>query len=112
MPSPRPAPFLSPDRRRLHEARGEWPLPNLTTILAERDRPTTDRFIFVPDAGRVTASELQARADRLAAGLSRLGLGAGDVVSWQLPNWLEGVLLTFAIDRIGAISNPIIPIYR
>jgi cyclohexanecarboxylate-CoA ligase len=112
MPSPRPAPFLSPDRRRLHEARGEWPLPNLTTILDERARATPDRVIFVTDAGRVTASELQARADRLAAGLSGLGLGAGDVVSWQLPNWLEGVLLTFAIDRIGAISNPIIPIYR
>jgi len=112
MPRSLPEAFVSPDRRRLHEARGEWPLPNLTTILDERARATPDRVIFVTDAERVTAADLRARAERLAAGLENLGLGPGDVVSWQLPNWLEGVLLSFAIDRIGAISNPIIPIYR
>ena len=33
-------------------------------------------------------------------------------MSWQLPNWLEGVALAAAVDRLGAISNPIITIYR
>ncbi len=46
------------------------------------------------------------------SGSARLGIRAGDVVSWQLPNWFEGAALAVAIDRIGAVSNPIITIYR
>src|SRR6202008_1829669 len=40
------------------------------------------------------------------------GLGQGDVLSWQLPSWIEGAVLTLALDAIGAVSNPILPIYR
>ena len=36
----------------------------------------------------------------------------GEVVSWQLPNWHEAFLLHHAMLRIGAVSNPIVPIYR
>ena len=36
----------------------------------------------------------------------------GDVVSFQLPNWIEFLVLHFAATRIGAVSNPLIPIYR
>ncbi len=48
----------------------------------------------------------------MAVGLARLGVRAGDVVSWQLPNWMEAAALAAAIDRLGAVSNPIITIYR
>ena len=33
-------------------------------------------------------------------------------MSWQLPNWHEAYLLHHAVLRIGAVSNPIVPIYR
>jgi cyclohexanecarboxylate-CoA ligase len=33
-------------------------------------------------------------------------------VSWQLPNWIEAVVVHHAALRIGAISNPIVSIYR
>jgi len=59
-----------------------------------------------------TFRDLKARADRMAVALRKLGVGPGDVVSWQLPNWFEGPALACAIDRIGAVSNPIITIYR
>src|SRR5207247_7106626 len=36
----------------------------------------------------------------------------GEVVSWQLPHWFEAAALAVAIDRVGAVSNPIITIYR
>src|SRR5690606_19744438 len=36
----------------------------------------------------------------------------GDVVSHQLPNWIEFLVVHLACVRIGAISNPLIPIYR
>src|SRR5256712_13063828 len=48
----------------------------------------------------------------MAGGLVGPGGGPGQVGSWQLPNWFEGAALAVAIDSIGAVSNPIITIYR
>jgi cyclohexanecarboxylate-CoA ligase len=61
---------------------------------------------------RVSYGELDAAADRAAAMLAGLGVGPGDVVSFQLPNWLEAAVLFHGTARAGAISNPIVPIYR
>ena len=49
---------------------------------------------------------------RGAAGLAGLGLGAGDVVSWQLPTSLEALVLCAALARLGVVQNPILPIHR
>ena len=57
-------------------------------------------------------AQLRARADALAGALAGLGVGRGDVVYWQIPNWLEAPALALAIDRLGAVSNPIITAYR
>lgn len=34
------------------------------------------------------------------------------MVSFQIPNWIEWVVVHYAASRIGAISNPLIPNYR
>ncbi len=44
--------------------------------------------------------------------LSQHGVNKGDIVSVQLPNWRETVTVMLAIWRLGAIVNPITPIYR
>ncbi|MBO0703370.1 MAG: AMP-binding protein, partial [Candidatus Dormibacteraeota bacterium] len=44
--------------------------------------------------------------------LLQLGVRGGDVVTVQLPNWNEFVVLRLACERIGAIINPIAPIFR
>lgn len=44
--------------------------------------------------------------------LSQHGVGRGDIVSVQLPNWREAAIVMLAIWRLGAIVNPITPIYR
>jgi len=104
------------DRRARHEAAGEWPQPNVSAMLDARRRPDAGRVFMIEGArsgGRqFTYGQLAARADRMTVALRGLGVRAGDVVSWQLPNWFEGAALTAAIDRIGAIANPIITIYR
>lgn len=65
------------------------------------------------DRGRSWSNgDLNRSVDRLASALSARGVVAGDVVSWMLPNWVEAVIVHHAALRIGAISNPIIPIYR
>ncbi len=34
------------------------------------------------------------------------------MVSYQLPNWIEFLIVHFAVTRIRAVNNPLIPIYR
>ncbi|WP_220184081.1 AMP-binding protein [Thermoactinomyces mirandus] len=52
-----------------------------------------------------TYRELGKLVDRVALGLLRIGLKKGDVISIQLPNWNEFVILHYAATRIGAITN-------
>ena len=61
---------------------------------------------------RFTYREMEALADRIAIGLSRLGVGRNDVVAMQLPNWWHFTLLYLACSRIGAVLNPLMPIFR
>jgi cyclohexanecarboxylate-CoA ligase len=103
-------------RRARHEAAGEWPQASLSTALEARVRDTPDRVYLIEglrEGGRrFTFRDLHARAARMAAALGRLGIGPGTVVSWQLLNWFEASALAVAVDRLGAVSNPIITIYR
>jgi cyclohexanecarboxylate-CoA ligase len=106
-----------PDERRArHEATGEWPQPSLSAMLAERVRRTPERIYLIEGRREggpsYTFGDLAARAERMAGALLALGVRPGEVVSWQLPNWFEGAALAVAIDSIGAVSNPIIAIYR
>jgi len=72
-----------------------------------------DRPVVEDDYGRVlTAEGLRRQAERAAAGFAALGVGAGDLVSWQLPTRLEAVVTLVALSRLGAAQNPIIPILR
>jgi acyl-CoA synthetase (AMP-forming)/AMP-acid ligase II len=72
-----------------------------------------DRELLVDAGGsRMTNAEFRDAALAAAAGLHERGVGAGTVVSWQLPTWNLGYVLMAALCRLGALQNPIIPIYR
>jgi cyclohexanecarboxylate-CoA ligase len=60
----------------------------------------------------LTYRQLDRAIQSAAAGLADLGVVRGDVVSWQLPNWWETLALHHAVLKLGAVSNPIVPIYR
>jgi len=102
----------SPARLELHTAAGEWPSPALHELAAARAADLPGELFLVEGGERLTYAEFHRRAAALAAGLARRGIVAGDVVSWQLPSWWEAAVLSVAIDWLGAVSNPIIPIYR
>lgn len=61
---------------------------------------------------RWTYRDLGKTIDRMAAGLAALGVEKSDVVSCQLPNWWHFTALAFACSRIGAVINPMMPIFR
>ena len=64
------------------------------------------------DTIRFTYRELVRMADRIAIGLSRLGIGRNDIVGCQLPNWWQFTLIYLACSRIGAVMNPLMHIFR
>ncbi|MBI2207496.1 MAG: AMP-binding protein [Candidatus Rokubacteria bacterium] len=74
------------------------------------ERP--DKPAMIDGASRYTWSELARVVERVAHGLAAHGVEPGGVVSVQLPNWNEFVILLLAAERLGAVLNPIPPIYR
>jgi acyl-CoA synthetase (AMP-forming)/AMP-acid ligase II len=87
--------------------------PTLWQLVEERAAATPGARMLVDERGRsLTFAEYRAAAERAAAGLAAAGAGEGLVVSWQLPSWIESVVLVAALARLGAIQNPILPIYR
>src|SRR5438067_3448727 len=75
--------------------------PALAAYRADRAEPT-----------RLTYRELADKVALAAGGLRGLGVGRGDVVALQVPNWWEFVVTSLACGRIGAVVNPLMPIFR
>ncbi|WP_326635233.1 AMP-binding protein [Streptosporangium sp. NBC_01755] len=100
------------DRRDRHRRAGHWRDRFVDGFVAEAARVRPDTVAVVDGARTLTYRELEHSVQAVAAGLAELGVRRGEVVSWQLPNWYEAVVLHHAVLRLGAVSNPIIPIYR
>jgi cyclohexanecarboxylate-CoA ligase len=90
---------------------GHWPNATFAAALLEQARVRPQKTAVVDDRVRLTYGELGERTLRLAAALSARGIGRGDVVSLILPNRAEAVALFYATNHLGAIVNPIVPIY-
>ena len=85
--------------------------PTLWGLAEVRASTTPDAEMVVDETGRrLTFAEYR---DRVRAGgggaLRSSGCGAGDTVTWQLPTWIESLVLVGALARLGAVQNPILP---
>jgi len=109
----------TPERLARERAAGMWPdqtlLECLDTAVAKRPHDTA-LVAHCVEAGRETSLtyvELASRVDRVAHGLrNRFEVGVGDVVAVQLPNWWQFPVIHLACLRIGAVTNPLMPIFR
>ena len=72
----------------------------------------SDRPAIVDGADLIGHDELVGAARRFAAGLAVAGVGAGDVVLVQLPNWWEVVAVLLGTWERGAVACPVVSIYR
>ena len=70
------------------------------------------RTALVEEDRELTYAELLGLVDRAAGWLAGAGVGPGDVVCWQTPNWWEAHVLGLAIWHAGAVSCPVVPVYR
>ncbi len=110
--------ILSEKRIAETAAAGQWPDRLITDHLDEAvaAHPEKPAIIEYQEASGETTyvsfAELGAATDRFALALAAAGIEAGDVVSFQMPNWWQFSALHFACVRIGAVTNPLMPIYR
>ncbi len=99
-----------------HLFEGPWPDRLITDYLREHAAGTPERVAVVDESRGCKVAlgfrELADRVDRVATGLLRAGVKPNEVVCFQLPNYWEFVVLQLALVRIGAISCPLMPIFR
>jgi cyclohexanecarboxylate-CoA ligase len=93
-------------------AAGLWRGESLDGYLDRWATRRPDKVAMVDGRGRYTWAELARAVERVAHGLRAYGVEPGTVVSCQLPNWNEFVLVLLAVSRLGAVINPIPPTYR
>jgi 2,3-dihydroxybenzoate-AMP ligase len=91
---------------------GYWRGETFGGMLRDRAAEHGDRTAVVDAKRRISYRQLDERADRLAAGLLRLGVGPRDRVVLQLPNVAEFFEVCFALFRIGALPVFALPAHR
>lgn len=83
------------------------------SLLEQRAAHDPTGTLLADESGRsLSAADCLRRAERVAAGLHALGVDAGTRVAWQLPTWVEAVLVSTALSRLAATQIPVIPILR
>ncbi|HEV7423456.1 MAG TPA: AMP-binding protein [Mycobacterium sp.] len=97
-----------------YEEEGWWTPETLGGLLARGLDASPDAGFHVHSAQRPWAGtfrDVEIVARRLAAGLRRRGVGPGDVVALQLPNWMEAAATFWAAAFLGAVVVPIVHFY-
>ena len=105
MPADWPARYL---------AEGAWDDRTLGEFLRDclLEDPTRRFRIWSPtNAYLGTVGEVYEESLRVAGGLRALGLGPGDMVAFQLPNWVEAAITFYACSMLGVTLVPIVHFY-
>src|SRR4051794_21700092 len=105
----RPDPGIAQSYRR----RGHWRDHTVLDDLSRWREETPDAAAVVAhragpnDVRRITYGEYADTVERFAGALLALGVGPGQVVAIQLPNWWQAGPLMLACLRVGALVAPI-----
>ncbi|MCK9902014.1 AMP-dependent synthetase [Parafrankia colletiae] len=105
---------VPPDLVKRYESEGWWTQETLGDILAAGLAAAPDAEFRIHSAVRPwsgTFADVERVARRLAAGLRARGVGPGDVVVFQLPNWMEAAAVFWASSLLGAVVVPVVHFY-
>ncbi|HEV7680380.1 MAG TPA: AMP-binding protein [Candidatus Dormibacteraeota bacterium] len=101
------------DRRAAYLEAGLWDGTTMVGNVEHHAQSRPDALAVVDDHGRrATYAELWRDATTLAAHLVAHGVRPGNVISVQLPNRYEAAVAAVAVQRAGAVLNPLLPGYR
>jgi len=93
---------------------GLWDDTTLPSALATHLAGRADLPFRIWSSGQAysgTIGDVAAAARRLAGALAARGVGSGDVVAFQLPNWVEAAVTFWGAALAGAVLVPIVHIY-
>lgn len=86
---------------------GIWPDETLYQRFRRIATLHGDKPAIIEAGRRLSYRQCLDQIDRLAKGFSNAGIGRGDVVAVQVPNWAEHPLVHLALNRLGALAMPI-----
>ncbi|MEU4650197.1 AMP-binding protein [Nocardia fluminea] len=105
---------IPPELVERYEREGWWTRDTISDLLARGVEAAPDNHFRVHSTTRPwsgTIREVEQVARRLAGGLRARGVGTGDVVAFQLPNWMEAAATFWAASFLGTVVVPIVHIY-
>jgi len=86
-------------------------IPTLTTpqVLSERAQTLGDKVFlnYLPDGRKFTYRDIDVQSNRVAHGLSALGVRHGSHVACLMDNSPEQLLTYFALGKLGAVAIPL-----
>jgi cyclohexanecarboxylate-CoA ligase len=86
---------------------------SLVELVDWRAAESPDQILLVDERGRrISCSGFASETVEVAARLASVGIERGVLVSWVLPTAIETLVVMVALARLGAVQNPIIPVYR
>ncbi|MDD5722872.1 MAG: AMP-binding protein [Syntrophales bacterium] len=97
------------ERAEKYKSAGFWGRETFDVIFDRAAEKYRDKIAVIDDYGQLTYQQLKNQIDTVATNLSRQGIGRGDVVTVQLPNWKESLVAIHAVSRLGAVCMPISP---
>jgi len=103
---------VTAERSRRFRASGAWRGASLGELFLGTCATRPGAVVLVDGDVPLDFASLRERVLRLAGGLETLGVGPGDAVAYQLPNWWEAAAACLATWTIGAVAVPIVPILR
>jgi acyl-CoA synthetase (AMP-forming)/AMP-acid ligase II len=95
-----------------YRASGAWRGRTLADDARDWAQRAPDATIFLGEDAACTYATILADAMALGQGLRQIGVGAGETVSFMIPNWREAAVINLAACAMGFVINPIVPIYR
>ncbi len=105
---------VPPDLARLYRESGWWDDSGLGSIVAsglEEMRSTPFAVWSKVNPWKGTFGDVDRGARALASSLRARGVGAGDVVVLQLPNWVEAGIAFWGAAYLGAVVIPVVHFY-
>ena len=105
---------IPPELVNRYEAEEWWTRDTIGDLLTRGLTAAPDAEFRVHSAVRPwsgTFRDVEHTARRLAGGLRERGVGPGDTVAFQLPNWMEAAAVFWASAILGAAVVPIVHFY-
>lgn len=93
-------------------ASGEWTDEHLFDRFRAKAVAQGNAPLVIDRHGQLSWADAARVVDDLSRGFLEIGIRPADAVQIQLPNRREFMLCVLALERIGAVANPVAPIFR